>query len=177
MAERGLTARQKKFASEYVICLNATQAAKNAGYAPDSAHVRGSELVRNSKVQAEMKRLFDSISMQPEEIIGRLAAQARGDFGDFIDGDTMTMSWEQAKELGITHLIKKIKQTTITSTDKDGDGKDTHIFEFELYDAQKALVHLGKTFAMFINRQELTGKDGASLMEGLVINIGNSDSE
>lgn len=51
-----MTAKQKRFAEEYLIDLNATQAAIRAGYSsnPRSAEVHGHNLLRNAKVQAEI---------------------------------------------------------------------------------------------------------------------------
>lgn len=47
-----LTAKQTAFIAEYLIDLNATQAAIRAGYARKAAEVEGSRLLRNVKVQA-----------------------------------------------------------------------------------------------------------------------------
>jgi phage terminase small subunit len=137
------TGKQRKFIDEYLQCLNATQAAIRAGYAESSAYQRGYELVNDSEISAEIERRFQS-ALGADEVLYRLAAQARGDMGDFIDPATLTVSLKQARELGITHLIRKIKQTTIT---KDDEQFET--FEFELYDAQKALALLGKYHKLF----------------------------
>ena len=45
-----LTAKQERFVEEYLIDLNATQAAIRAGYSEKGAHVRGSELLSNRKI-------------------------------------------------------------------------------------------------------------------------------
>ena len=47
-----LTARQQRFVAEYLIDLNATQAAIRAGYAEKSATAEGSRLLVNAKVAA-----------------------------------------------------------------------------------------------------------------------------
>ncbi len=47
-----LTARQERFVDEYLVDLNATQAAIRAGYSAKSAHVEGSRLLTNAKVAA-----------------------------------------------------------------------------------------------------------------------------
>lgn len=49
-----LTAKQARFVDEYLIDLNATQAAIRAGYSAGSAEVEGSRLLRNAKVAAEV---------------------------------------------------------------------------------------------------------------------------
>ena len=47
-----LSPKQQRFADEYLIDLNATQAAIRAGYSPKSAEQQGSRLLRNAKVRA-----------------------------------------------------------------------------------------------------------------------------
>lgn len=52
-----LTEKQKRFCQEYVIDLNATQAAIRAGYSEDTADVQGSRLLGNVKVENLIKEL------------------------------------------------------------------------------------------------------------------------
>lgn len=52
-----LTEKQRLFCLYYIKSYNATMSAIKAGYAKDRAHVTGSELVRNSKVSGEIRRL------------------------------------------------------------------------------------------------------------------------
>ena len=46
--------KQQRFVEEYLKDLNATEAAKRAGYAARSAEVQGHRLLRNDKVSAEI---------------------------------------------------------------------------------------------------------------------------
>lgn len=52
-----LDAREEKFCQEYLVDLNGTRAAKEAGYAPVSAHVQSSRLLKKDKVQARLTEL------------------------------------------------------------------------------------------------------------------------
>jgi phage terminase small subunit len=52
-----LTAKQERFCQEYVIDLNATQAAIRAGYAPTSAKLSGHNNITKYNVKAEIDRL------------------------------------------------------------------------------------------------------------------------
>ncbi|MBN9093893.1 MAG: terminase small subunit [Pandoraea pnomenusa] len=55
----GLTPKQEQFAREYLVDLNATQAAIRAGYSPRTANEQGSRLLANVSVQravAELKQ-------------------------------------------------------------------------------------------------------------------------
>jgi phage terminase small subunit len=46
-----LTPRQAKFATEILTAPSATEAARRAGYAPESAHVAASRMLKNDKVR------------------------------------------------------------------------------------------------------------------------------
>ena len=50
-----ITAKQQRFADEYLIDLNATQAAIRAGYSERSAEQQGNRLLGNDKVAAYIK--------------------------------------------------------------------------------------------------------------------------
>lgn len=50
-----LTAKQERFVSEYLIDLNATQAAIRAGYSPKTANPQGNRLLANVSVAAAIK--------------------------------------------------------------------------------------------------------------------------
>lgn len=53
-----LTAKQQMFCKEYLVDLNATQAAIRAGYKPDNAAVTGCENLIKPNVSAEIQRLM-----------------------------------------------------------------------------------------------------------------------
>lgn len=152
-----LTDKQALFVKAYVVCLNATESARLAGYkgSDNALAVMGHTLLRNPKIRSAIDDLLRLQTLSQDEILGRLSAQARADMGDFIDPDTLTVNLKRAKELGITHLIKKIKQTIITN-----DDVQTEIFEFELHDPQKALVHLGRAYTLFSDKVTHDGSVG-----------------
>lgn len=69
----GLTLRQAAFAAEYVRHHgNGTRAAIAAGYAPSSAHVRASELVRHRKVKKHIEKLSKRYEITAERVLTRL---------------------------------------------------------------------------------------------------------
>lgn len=149
-----LNNKQEAFVQAYLRTFNATQAAKDAGYSEKTAYSYGQQLLKNLEIAARVKVELESRAMDAEEVLARLAAQARGDISELIDPATMTLDLKKAQQSGSTHLIKKIRQTIIT-----GDEKQTEIFEFELYDAQAALVHIGKHLALFKERLDITSGD------------------
>ena len=56
MSASKLTQKQAAFVQEYLVDLNATAAAKRAGYSPNGAEVAGHRLLRNVKVAAEIDK-------------------------------------------------------------------------------------------------------------------------
>lgn len=78
-----LTDRQKRFVQEYLIDLNAKQAAIRAGYSPNSAQEQASRLLSKVKVQnainAFMQDISDANIAEVEEIMAYLTSIMRGE--------------------------------------------------------------------------------------------------
>lgn len=77
-----LTVKQQKFADEYIISGNATQAALKAGYSKHTATQMGAENLRKpylmNYIQAQLKRLHDDRVDTQEEIMEFLSDVRRG---------------------------------------------------------------------------------------------------
>ena len=59
-----MTKKQKRFVEEYLIDLNATQAAIRAGYSPDTAKSIGSENLTKPDLQARIAKASGLVSAQ-----------------------------------------------------------------------------------------------------------------
>lgn len=156
-----LTPKQRLFVDAYISngC-NATRAALAAGYSQATSYSQGPRLLKNVDIKAHIDRHFEESAMTREEVLFRLAQQARGDIGDIWDAKTGQVNWDTAKELGVTHLIKTIyHKTTRVSR---GNDEDMEIFEDQitLHDPQKALQLIGKQLGLFVDKTEtkLTGE-------------------
>jgi len=153
--------KQSVFIAEYLRDFNATRAAIRAGYSPKTARQQGARLLSNANISNEVKAKIAELSMSADEVLLRLAQHARGDMGDFLDIGSMgfVIDLDSAKKKGLTHLIKKVKLRTQTSTSKEGIETETHDMEIELYDAQAALVQLGRYHKLFTDKQEVTQRN------------------
>lgn len=84
-----LTAKQARFVEEYVLDLNATQAAIRAGYAEKSASVEGARLLANAKVgeavAAGLKARSERTKIDADWVLTRLAEEAEADLSDLYD--------------------------------------------------------------------------------------------
>lgn len=87
-----LTFKQRRFAEEFVVDQNGTQAALRAGYSKSSAAVSASRLLRNDKVRAlistHMARLSEEVDARAVETyrkLKKIAFQSIADYWDKTD--------------------------------------------------------------------------------------------
>ena len=148
-----MTPKQKAFVLEYIKDFNATRAAIVAGYKPKWAATNTTKLLNNTNIKAAIDEEYEKRAMSATEVLARMTDIARGSADDYILIDEYGyegIDLKKMKEAGKLHLIKKYSNT------KNGT-------IIELYDAQSALVQMGKQHGLFPNRQEVTGKDGDPL--------------
>ncbi len=68
----GLTAKQAQFCEEYAIDLNATAAARRAGYSEKTSHVQGPRLLANVRVAARIDQLQIEATKRNEITVDRV---------------------------------------------------------------------------------------------------------
>jgi len=151
-----LTNRQRIFVEEYLICWNATEAARRANY--KHPNKQGPALLVNLGIQGLIEQRISEKAMSADEVLIRLADMARSDMGDFLDisGMGFNIDLAKAKELGLTKLIKKVKQRTTITSDRDGNEEENHWIEFEIYDAQAALDKLARHHSLYNDNIDIT---------------------
>ena len=163
-----LTAKQARFVDEYMVDLNATQAAIRAGYSAKTAADIGRQLLRKTPVAgaiAERQRaVSERTGVTAERVIEELAKIGFANMKDYmrvgVDGDPYldfsALTRDQAAAL-----------SEVTVEDfKDGrgeDARDVRRVKFKLHDKRAALVDLGKHLGLFKDKVELTGPNGDPL--------------
>ncbi len=137
--KRKPTLRQQRFTEEVLKDGNATRAARVAGYRHPNK--RGPENVVKRGIQQRIRERIEDAKIQTNEVIGTLASQMRADIAEILPDNEIL---QQAKERGLSHLIKKMKTTERFT--KDGERIVTH--EFEMYSAQEAAKQLCAVFGL-----------------------------
>lgn len=148
--------RRQLFVDAYLSCFNATEAAKKAGYSERSAHSAGWNLLRHPEVEAMLEQRLQQSAMLADEVLMRLAEQARGSLDYFLSKD-MELDLDAAREGKKLHLIKKVRQKHRAQQLKSGDVVETTETEIELHDVQKALELLGRHHGLFQDKLEVSG--------------------
>jgi phage terminase small subunit len=127
-AAPALTDLQRRFAEEYVVDLNATQAAIRAGYAPASAGIEGHRLLKNAKIdaiiRAEMQAMADRTHVSQDFVL-------RG-------------------------LIANYNRAMQAEPVLDREGNATGEYEYEGSVANKSLELIGKHLGMFREKADLS---------------------
>ena len=159
----GLGAMQRTFLVRYLLHGNATKAAEEAGYA--HPNTQGPRLLKNDKIREAIDEFFHAQEMSAKEVVARLSNQARGSLADFIRfpvnehgediwGIDPHLDLRKAQRANKLDLIKKFKQKRTTRIDKDGAETQDEYTEIELYDAQAALVQVGRYHGLFTDKMD-----------------------
>jgi phage terminase small subunit len=144
-----LTKRRQAFVDQYFLNnLNGGKAAIAAGYSARSAYSIASELLKDAQVAEAIERRLAELTMSANEVLIRLTDHARGDMSHFVDVNGK-LNIKIAGEAGQLKLVKKLRH----KSRRTADGIETET-EIELYDAQAALVTLGKHHRLFDRQAE-----------------------
>ena len=132
------TDKQNVFVAEYLLCLNGAEAARRAGVPEKSARQYATETMSKPYIRALIDAGLKEKHLTINEVLARLADQAQGSLEEFVTpaGRGFRFDMKKAREAGKMHLIKSITKGP----------RGTRI---ELYDAQAALVHIGKHLGLF----------------------------
>jgi phage terminase small subunit len=188
-----LQAKQRKFVAHYLASLNASQAARQAGYSEKTAGQIGYQLLQKTSIAAAVSAGMALQAMPAGEILARLSAHARGSMADFlrVDEEEIQVSWSVLElpadrdgnpdlsgtiyDLAKQQIVKPTQRILHTATVKRSVARldllaagqagklglvkkysldeDTGKVGIEIYDAQAALIALGK-------HHKLWGDDG-----------------
>jgi phage terminase small subunit len=165
-----LTKKQQCFIDEYLIDLNATQAAIRAGYSKNSASEAGYENLRKPQVAdaiAEAKKArSERTEIDADWLLKRLAEEATADLADLYDEETGALKpmqlWPEIWRQGLVAGVDVDQQFAYLDGDKIPDGVVTKV---KLSDRIKRLELIGKHIDVkaFADRMEVTGKNGGPL--------------
>lgn len=145
-----LTPKQKRFVAEYMVDLNATQAAIRAGYSEKRASEIGYQLLQKTTVQAEIRKAMadreERTGVTQDWVVQELYKIAHADRG------------------GIAKVVGGVR-VVLTDTDELDDEQRAALVGVEATkfgikvttcDKLKALELLGRHLGMFTDKQEIS---------------------
>lgn len=177
-----LTPRQAKFALEYLVDRNATQAYRRAGYCKGAAQSAACEVIAKPHVKAEINRLMklqnDSTMVDANYVLQRLHDIDQLDILDIMDEEMMEFkplrSWPREWRISINALdINRI----VKYDKEEGNSIQTVIEKIKWPDKTRNLELLGKhTKIMAFIPEENTG-DAIPISKIVVEVVGANSSD
>ncbi len=146
-----LTGKQKRFIQEYLVDLNATRAAKDAGYSEKTAYRTGADNLRKPQIA-------DAIDK---------AMQKRGERTEINQDyvvNTIVETIERCKQA--KPVVGRNGQPLMV---EQKDGTMAFAYTFEPNAILKGTDQLGKHLGMFVTKHEVTGKNGEAIVFKSVI--------
>lgn len=145
-----LTPKQQLFVKEYMIDLNATQAAIRAGYSAKTADRIGPELLGKTcvseAIQKQMEKREKKTDITAERVLKELAKIAFSDLNQFVEVD----------EDGKIKVKPSIEvDGTVLSEISESVTQNGRTKKVKLHDKMKALELIGRHLAMFTDKQEI----------------------
>lgn len=141
-----LTPKQRRFIDEYLIDLNATQAAIRAGYSEKTAYSIGLQNLKKLEIQAEIQkrrnRLQNKLEITQERVLQELAAIAFANGADY--AKVVNSGLLPTVEMIPTDELPPEKLPAIAGIKANQYG-----VEVKLHDKVKALELLGKYLGTF----------------------------
>lgn len=166
-----LNDQQQKFVNEYLVDLNATQAAIRAGYSEKSAAVIGFENLRKPNIATALQERMDARSERTEitqdMVLRELAkigfsdirkAIRWGTLGARVDAETEEVSIENSVQLLDSAELDDATAASIQEISQGANG-----IKLKMYDKKGALVDIGRHLGMFDDKLTLKGDKNAPI--------------
>jgi phage terminase small subunit len=157
MGVKKLTRKQKRFVEEYLVDLNATQAALRAGYSKKTAYIIGHENLNKPKIkeaiEAKMREREKKTEITQERVLRELAKIAFSDLTDFVEFGPDGLTIKESSKVDGTVLSE-------VYMNQSRKGKSHKV---KLHDKLKALELLGRHLAMFTDKTQISGEGGGAI--------------
>ena len=160
-----MTARQARFVEEYLIDLNATQAAIRAGYSPLSAESDGPRMLGNPSINAAIEerkaRRVAKSGITQARVLEELAGLAFSDIRNYRIDDAGNLHLAPGAPRNAMAAISSVKRKVFT----DDEGRSTVEVEFKLWGKTEPLKLVGRHVDVkgVVERVEHTGAGGGPI--------------
>lgn len=158
MADHKLTNKQTMWCHEYLVDLNATQAAIRAGYSEDAAKQQGYENLAKPYLKAKIQSMMDlraeRLEITADKVLVELAKIGFADVREiFGDGEEL-LTPSQFND-NIAAAVQSIEVVTKVSEDKDGKKTVDYVHKIKMNDKKAALECLGKNLKLFTDKVDV----------------------
>lgn len=155
-----MTPKQARFVAEYLIDLNATEAAKRCGYSPKTAKQQGSRLLTNADVAMAVakgkERQLAVADLSAARVLEEMRRLAFFDVADIFDSDgNLKPIHEIPAEARSAIAGLEVARANFDKT--DGKKSNEWLHKVKLAAKDRALEMLAKHFGLLTEKVEHTG--------------------
>lgn len=147
--------KRQRFAEEYLVDHNATQAAIRAGYSPRTAKQQGSRLLTNADVLALIDagnaRASERSGITKERVLAELALLAFSDIGHYKVDDAGNVTLAAGAPEHARRAISSVKRRIRV----DEEGNSTTEVEIKLWDKPGPLKLAGRHVGLFFDKPDI----------------------
>lgn len=153
-----MTPKQARFVAEYLVDLNATQAAIRAGYSQKTARVQASDLLLKpdiaGAVAAGKAKQLEDAGLSAARVLEEYRRLAFVDLRSFFDASgNMKPMHELTADQGAALAGLEV----IIKNAEAGDGVTDRVHKFKVWDKTRSLDSLAKHFGLLTERVEHSG--------------------
>ncbi|MBF7694036.1 terminase small subunit [Acinetobacter pollinis] len=175
-----LTPKQQRFVDEYLIDLNATQAAIRAGYSEKTAKDIGCENLAKPNIKEAIEKAQNK-RIARTEITQDMVLQelAKIGFSNMLDYMSITNGGDLVHDFSALTRDQAAAISEVVVEEyaegRDEDKREVKKLKFKLADKKSALVEIGRHLGMFKDKVEHSGGITVSSVADLMDNIGDDD--
>jgi phage terminase small subunit len=177
----GLTPKQQRFVDEYLIDLNATQAAIRAGYREKAAYATGAENLRKPLIAAALTEAMKAREARTEitqdRVLDELAKIGFADIRKAVKwGDGIAVTNPESGEIEVSNGVSLIGSEEIddaTAASISEVSQTAQGIKIKMHDKRAALVDIGRHLGMFKDKLEHTGLDGGPIKSRISVEFVN----
>jgi len=173
MSTPKLTPKQAAFVQEYLIDLNASAAARRAGYSPKSAHRTGNENMQKPAIVAAIAEAKDARSQRTQVTTDRVVEElAKIGFSNLLDFFRITTDGEPYVDLSTVTREQAAVLAELQVDDflegRGDDAREVRRVKVKLHDKLKALEQLAKHLGI-ADKVDITS--GGEKLKGSIVNV------
>lgn len=157
-----LNAKRQRFVEEYLVDLNATQAAIRAGYSKKTAYRQGADLLKNPQIAEAItkanKDRSERTKITADSVIEQLARFGFSDIRKIFDERGSLRSVSDLPD-DVAAAVASVEVVTRPGAEIDADGNREveYVHKIRMVDKIKPLELIGKHLAMWVERHEIEG--------------------
>jgi len=161
-SQKKLEPKQKQFCEEYLIDLNATQAAIRAGYSEKTAKQIGSKLLTKVDIQKKIQELQKERSMRVEisadKVLSEIGKLSFSDIRKLFDENGQLLPIHQLSD-DIAAAVSSVEVVT-SAIPGTKPVEVEYVSKIKLWDKKGSLELAGKHLKLFTDKTEVTGPGG-----------------